>query len=307
MEKIVSKICKICGEEKVVNDFYKEKNCAGGYRNECKECYKRIRKEYRDRNNESLLVQKKKYYKENRDSILEYKRKYYDKNIEKMKEKNKIEYLKKQEVNIAKAKEYRYTHKEALRKWREDYYEKNKKRMLARDKTYRETRTHAHADYDYYAQHLTITESPRKSPSGHLEVKCAYCGKYFQPYLRDVRSRIRALKGTIGGELRLYCAVECKKECSIYGQMRYHRGFKVSSSREVQPELRQMVFTRDEWKCQKCGAENSLHCHHISPISENPIESADADNCITLCKKCHKFAHTDIGCRYFDLRCKKPL
>jgi 5-methylcytosine-specific restriction endonuclease McrA len=51
-----------------------------------------------------------------------------------------------------------------------------------------------------------------------------------------------------------------------------------------------MVFERDNYKCVKCGEEKPLHCHHIDPVKGNPIESADIDNCITLCKKCHKKA-----------------
>lgn len=36
-----------------------------------------------------------------------------------------------------------------------------------------------------------------------------------------------------------------------------------------------------------CG----LHCHHFEGIEINPIESADIDQCITLCKKCHIWDH----------------
>jgi hypothetical protein len=31
------------------------------------------------------------------------------------------------------------------------------------------------------------------------------------------------------------------------------------------------------------------------------IESADVDNCVTLCKVCHKDAHNIKGCKYSDL------
>ena len=79
------------------------------------------------------------------------------------------------------------------------------------------------------------------------------------------------------------------------------------TSREVQPELRQMRLEKDDYTCQKCHRtidEAELHCHHITGVEQNPIESADLDNCITLCKKCHKWAHTQKGCRYFELMCK---
>lgn len=66
-----------------------------------------------------------------------------------------------------------------------------------------------------------------------------------------------------------------------------------------------MVLERDSWTCQKCNkVDVELHCHHFEGIMINPIESADIDMCITLCVRCHKEAHLDIGCRYIDLSCK---
>ena len=72
-----------------------------------------------------------------------------------------------------------------------------------------------------------------------------------------------------------------------------------------------MVLERDQWTCHKCHSsklENNnleLHCHHIDPVVNNPVESADADNCITLCKECHKEVHKTIsGCKYSELKCK---
>jgi 5-methylcytosine-specific restriction endonuclease McrA len=69
-----------------------------------------------------------------------------------------------------------------------------------------------------------------------------------------------------------------------------------------------LVLERDKWKCQKCGKttdEVELHCHHILPINESPIESADVSNCITLCKYYHKEVHTTPGCGVGELKCKK--
>ena len=54
--------------------------------------------------------------------------------------------------------------------------------------------------------------------------------------------------------------------------------------------------------CQKCGQEGgSLHCHHIDPVISNPIESADVDNCITLCKICHREVHRLPKCNNYEL------
>jgi len=80
---------------------------------------------------------------------------------------------------------------------------------------------------------------------------------------------------------------------------------KPATSREVQPALRKLVLERDDWTCQKCDSqENGLHCHHIDPVINNPIESSDIDNCITLCKSCHKEIHKLPNCQYTNLRCR---
>jgi len=38
-------------------------------------------------------------------------------------------------------------------------------------------------------------------------------------------------------------------------------------------------------------------------VVNNPLESADLDNCVTLCKNCHKEVHGKEGCKYNELRC----
>jgi len=86
----------------------------------------------------------------------------------------------------------------------------------------------------------------------------------------------------------------------FYGKQTNHNQY----SREVQPELRQMVFERDNWTCQKCGAMESLHCHHLEGIRWEPLESADIDKCITYCRNCHEDVHKLPDCGYQDMRCQ---
>lgn len=161
--------------------------------------------------------------------------------------------------------------------------------------------------YDTYAHQISYVEQVRrnKDDKNILEVKCAYCGKWYMPTIIEVRCRIDSLNGIRTGENRLYCSNECKKECPIYNQNKYPKSYKKASSREVQPELRQMVFERDGWKCTECDSTKSLHCHHVEGIRYEPLESADIDKCITLCKKCHKKVHKKEGCGYHDFKCKE--
>jgi hypothetical protein len=172
--------------------------------------------------------------------------------------------------------------------------------------------------YDIYTHQIEWCEPVRrnKEDSNILEVKCAYCGKWYIPTYFSIRSRINCINGNPNyrGEQRLYCSDSCKEECPIYGKtsetlmkedaVRAGRLNWIELNREVQPELRQMVFKRDDYKCVKCGSNENLHCHHIEGIRWEPLESADIDKCITLCKNCHKAIHMKEDCRYNDLKCK---
>lgn len=162
--------------------------------------------------------------------------------------------------------------------------------------------------YDKYINRISYAEECRHNlkDKNILEVKCTYCGKWYIPTGTEVTSRIMALNGNIAGEYRLYCSNNCKRACSIYRRHKYPKGFKPATSREVQPQLRQLVFERDNYTCQKCGKtvdEIQIHCHHVDPVSQNPIESADIDNCVTLCKDCHKWVHKQSDCKYNELKC----
>ena len=165
--------------------------------------------------------------------------------------------------------------------------------------------------FDTYASRLNFIEEVRRFPDNDmiLQVRCTYCGKWITPTRSQVNARLDSIygnKNNIKGENRFYCnGNSCKSQCSIYRRYKFPKGFKQASSREVQPELRKLVFERDNHTCQKCGSNDYLHCHHINPVSQNPLESADLDNCITFCKKCHKEIHKTVpGCKYLELRCQ---
>jgi len=167
--------------------------------------------------------------------------------------------------------------------------------------------------YDTYAPQIEWCEEVRrnKKDPNTLEVKCFKCGKWYIPKRNDISHRIQVLKGQQKGEQHLYCSDECKNTCSIYGkrpeQIMKEDAIKAGRlnwlelTREVQPELRKMVLERDEYQCVKCGNTNNLYCHHIYPVSTNPLESADVDNCMTLCIDCHKETHQKDGCGYGQL------
>ncbi len=62
-------------------------------------------------------------------------------------------------------------------------------------------------------------------------------------------------------------------------------------------EWRNLIFERDNYRCQVCSEEGSvLAAHHIVPFSiimkENLIDLLfDTENGVTMCKECHKKHH----------------
>jgi len=139
-----------------------------------------------------------------------------------------------------------------------------------------------------------------------LQARCTYCGGWFNPTNREVTNRVRAINGNYAGESRIYCSANCKLACPTYRQRLYPKTFKKNTSREVNSFLRKIVLERDNYQCQKCGKDKNeviLHCHHIDPVIKNSILSEDPENCLTLCKDCHKIAHLTIsGCSYHELK-----
>jgi len=80
-----TKKCLKCGEEKILNDFYRRKNgSVDGFRNECKLCFSEEKKKKYQLNRESILKEKREYYLKNKGKIKEYVFKYREKNREKI-------------------------------------------------------------------------------------------------------------------------------------------------------------------------------------------------------------------------------
>ena len=241
------------------------------------------RKEYQHKwyleNKEEHNKKSKKYYEENKESILAGCKKYVEENKEKT-----DEYQKK----------YRDTHKEKQRKQNEKY-----RTALAKIKL---------------AEKLSPFEETRPDPDNSklLQVKCKYsgCQEWFNPTNQQVQNRLKSINEEVDGNNYFYCSDECKKSCLAFGQQKHPKDQKpYNLPREVQPKLRKLVLERDENTCQNICCPNhnkeniKLECHHIKPINESPIESADMDVCITLCSDCHKVVHQLPGCTYNELKC----
>ncbi len=293
------KICSKCGTHKDIVEFHKCKRNKDGFKNICKKCRSLESKLKYEENKEKRKEQSKEYYKNNKGRCNQLTKAYREINKESLKEKRR-----KYQINNRKHfNEYsknRY-HSDKGKK----YIDNNRHIILQKSKEFRnKLLTSTSSIYKKIKKYEdTVIDCNSKEL---VQVKCAYCGKYYNPKIAEIQHRLNSINGTIKGEHRLYCSNNCKKACPIHGQIKYPKGFRQATSREVQPELRQLVLKRDDWKCQKCDktvGEVELHCHHILPLNESPIESADIGNCISLCKKCHKLAHKLPDCAYHELKC----
>lgn len=270
------KQCIKCKEWKSYKEFHRCKTTKDGYKSVCKIC-------------------RKEYYKQN----IEKTKEYYKKNKEKIKEYKKQDKVKKYQ------KEWYKNNKDKVKKYQKEYYKQN---IENHKKQMRQNRNSS-VSYDLnIKEEIELYEKVKKSKNNNIECKCTYCGDWFEPNQQELRSRLKAIYGDLKGECRLYCSNNCKINCPSYNQKLYFKNQTTATSREVQPELRQMVFERDNYTCQKCNIhrdnlEVGIHCHHREGILWDPIESADMDMCITLCEDCHKEAHKIDGCGYNDLKC----
>lgn len=160
--------------------------------------------------------------------------------------------------------------------------------------------------YDTYAHQLEKYQTVYKVEQDSLNilgVECAYCRKIFVPKTTSVVSVLNDIN--YSGGSYLYCSNVCKKACPIYKQILWPKGFKsLKNIRANQTAWAELVKERDSYTCQKCGTkEETMYAHHIDPVINNPIESMDIDNGITLCKTCHKQIHSQIGCTLVELKC----
>jgi hypothetical protein len=158
--------------------------------------------------------------------------------------------------------------------------------------------------YDTFVCQLEPIEQCRRNEldSNILEVKCTYCGKWYMPKAKDAAHRIGGINSN--DTHKFYCSDECKQECpTFWKQKHWANDKKIAKSTEVAAQLRQLVFERDNWACQRCGTTCSLHCHHIDPVKRQPMFANDIDSCVTFCADCHKWSHMEIDdCRYAELR-----
>ena len=114
------------------------------------------------------------------------------------------------------------------------------------------------------------------------------------------------LKGTTKscGCLRSECGKRMAMEyLSQYQHGEAHPGWKggISSLRNRiektndYKSLKNAVFDRENFACQKCGSTENIQLHHICNFVDYPELRLDEENCACLCSRCHKAFHSTYG------------
>ncbi len=132
----MKKICSKCGEEKPLQDFYKQKNGYLGRRADCKICSgKKIEEwksknpnyisDYYNKNKKRCRQSSLKYYNKNKEKCCEYNRDYYKKNSKELNEYSRDYYKKNSKELNEYGKEWRKNNQEKCRQYARNRYKKN--------------------------------------------------------------------------------------------------------------------------------------------------------------------------------------
>lgn len=84
----------------------------------------------------------------------------------------------------------------------------------------------------------------------------------------------------------------CGSPIERFEQLGYWYGWAIGIEPPYWEELRQYVFRRDDYSCQKCRKKlpmPDLRCHHLQPKEEGGTDSSR--NLTTLCGECHVDEH----------------
>jgi 5-methylcytosine-specific restriction endonuclease McrA len=237
-----TKVCKTCGGEKDITDFYKQRSGKFGVMAVCKICWKKHVKEYRDTNPEKVKERKrlerityKKRYKD-------YATKYYIENKETIVPKLAAYRLTHKEEKSIRGKEYYNENKDKLKAIGCRYYSNNKDAVLIATKKYRDTHKEKISDYNKYykttpdgKENRSIAQIRRRTYTAGgkctltrkqwgviLEMqnnKCAYCNKEFTPEFKPTKDHIIPLSkggGLTFGNVQALCgSCNSKKQANV--------------------------------------------------------------------------------------------
>jgi len=155
--------------------------------------------------------------------------------------------------------------------------------------------------YPLFSKIEKMRYNPNKPGKKEIQVHCKNhnCpnskeqGGWFTPTYVQLYERIRGIEKTENDGGYFYCSEECKNSCPLYGlRSDPFNNQELSYTQEEYNVWKNVVLEQDNYKCQKCGSKENLHCHHIIPVKLEPMFALDPENGIVFCEKCHyEFGH----------------
>jgi hypothetical protein len=116
-----TKVCKKCGEEKNISEFYLDKTTKDGKRSSCKVCMSLYDKNWKKNNPDKMLNLSRKYYSENKELVNSKSRKWREKN---------------KDSEIIRNREWKKVNEEKVKESQKIWREKNKEKMKEYRKNY---------------------------------------------------------------------------------------------------------------------------------------------------------------------------
>lgn len=187
------KVCSGCNRNlPATNEFYhNSKNCKDGLCSKCKECRKKIGREYYLKNDIEIKSKMKEYREINKEKLNNKRREDYRNNPEKYKnrrdkDKSKKYYENNKERLLKLGKEWRENNKEKIKIRDREYYQKVKHKRQIRDKEYYEN------NKELYFQSATRRKQTQRANGGKynkeqweeclkfFNYRCAYTGEEFK-------------------------------------------------------------------------------------------------------------------------------
>ena len=208
-------------------------------RSECKECQRKLKKEYRENNKDKIKECSKKYYQANKDKIKNRIKEYEEENKDKIKEYKKQYYQANKDKIKNRIKEYKKNNKDKIKEQQRQYYEKNRNNEIKRVTLYRINNIDKIKEYkkQYYQKNKKYYNQWR------IENK-----DYFKEYRENNKDYFKAA---------------------------YHkyRTKKVNNGGYYTKEQYNYMLEYFDYKCAYSGKciKSNLHIDHIIPVSKGGV------------------------------------
>ena len=189
------KYCRVCGEEKPLDQFYRAKSAKGGHRNECKTC--KTNQLYQWRN-------------ENRDRLNEYRRSWGRKNADRVREQNQKYYRENGESVKAATRKYSKQNREKINEWRRNWYKANP----GKDSSYKHTRR---ALINKSGKFVILDKEIKRLYSNN----CIHCGSKERITMDHLIPVSRGGRHSIGNIVPMCQECNFSKHTRFYSEWRY--------------------------------------------------------------------------------------